>query len=57
MPRDNGELVLVHDRPGYMQKGGKPWNCAYCNYNTTCRSLSEDEESVDLIDRVQHADA
>ena len=57
VPDDNGDLVLVHDRPGYMQKGGKPWNCAYCNYNTTCRSLSENEESVDLIDRVQHADA
>jgi len=57
VPDDNGDLVLVHDRPGYMQKGGKPWNCAYCNYNTTCRSLSQDEVSVDLIDRVQHAEA
>lgn len=57
VPNDSGELVLVHDRPEYMQKGGKPWQCVYCNYNTTCRSLSEDEVSVDLIDRVQHANA
>ena len=57
VPRDNGELVLVHDRPEYQQKGAVPWNCAYCNYNTTCRSLSEDEESVDLIERSKRAAA
>lgn len=51
VPNDHGELVLVHDRPEYMQKGGKPWNCAYCQYNTVCRSLSEDEVPVEMIER------
>ena len=57
VPDDDGELHLVHDRPEYMQKGGKPWNCAYCNYNTVCRSLSEDEVPVEMIERVQNADS
>ena len=57
VPNDSGELVLVHDRPEYMQKGGKPWQCVYCTFSTMCRSLSEDEVSVDLIDRVQNAAA
>ena len=52
VPNDHGELVLVHDRPEYMQKGGKPWQCVYCNYNTTCRSLSEDEVPVKMIERI-----
>lgn len=51
VPRDNGELMLVHDRPEYQQKGAVPWNCAYCNYNTMCRSLSEDEVPVEMIER------
>lgn len=54
VPRDNGELVLVHDRPEYQQKGAVPWNCAYCNYNTTCQTLSADEVSVDLIERISN---
>ena len=53
VPRDNGELMLVEDRPEYQQKGAVPWNCAYCNYNTVCRSLSEDEVSIDMIDRIK----
>ena len=57
VPNDNGELKLIIDRPEYMQKGGKPWNCAYCNYNTMCRSLSVDEEPVELIERSQRAAA
>jgi hypothetical protein len=36
-----------------MQKGGKPWQCAYCNYNTTCRSLSEDDVPVEMIERIK----
>lgn len=57
VPDDDGELVLVHDRPEYQQKGGKPWNCAYCNYNTMCRSLSENEVPVEMIERSTRADA
>lgn len=53
VPDDNGELQFVEERPGYMQKGGKPWQCAYCNYNTTCQTLSADEVSVDLIERIK----
>ena len=56
VPNDDGELKLIIDRPEYMQKGGKPWNCAYCNYNTMCRSLSEDEEPVEMIERSKRAD-
>ena len=51
VPNDSGELVLVHDRPEYMQKGGKPWHCAYCRWNTTCRSLPEDEVPVEMVER------
>ncbi len=57
VPNDHGELVLVHDRPEYMQKGGKPWNCAYCQYNTVCRSLSEDEVPVEMIERSKRAES
>jgi hypothetical protein len=57
VPDDHGELKLIHDRPEYQQKGAKPWNCAYCNYNTTCRSLSEHEVSVDLVQRWPEEDS
>jgi hypothetical protein len=51
VPDDDGELKLIIDRPEYMQKGGKPWQCVYCNYSTMCRSLSEDEVPVKMIER------
>ena len=54
VPDDNGELQFVEERPGYMQKGGKPWNCVYCSWNTTCQTLSADEVSVDLIERISN---
>ena len=57
VPDDDGELKLIHDRPEYQQKGAKPWNCAYCNYNTVCRSLSEHEVSVDLVQRWPEEDS
>ena len=57
VPNDDGELKLIIDRPEYMQKGGKPWNCSYCNYNTMCRSLSEDEVPVDMIELSKRAAA
>ncbi len=57
VPRDNGELKLILDRPEYQQKGAVPWNCAYCQWNTVCRSLSEDEESVDLIERAHREES
>ena len=56
VPDDEGNLQLVLDRPEYMQKGGKPWQSAYCNYNTMCRSLSEDEVPVEMIERSKRAD-
>ena len=54
VPDDNGELRLIHERPEYMAKQGE-WRCRYCNYNTTCRSLPEDEVPVEMIERVQPA--
>lgn len=53
VPNDLGELKLIVDRPEYMQKGGKPWQCVYCQYSTTCRSLPEDEVPVEMIERIK----
>ena len=52
VPNDDGELKLIVDRPEYMAKQGE-WRCRYCNYNTTCRSLSEDEVPVEMIERIK----
>lgn len=57
VPNDHGELELIHDRPEYMAKKGN-WRCRYCMFNTVCRSLPADEEvPVEMVDRVQHANA
>ena len=52
VPDDDGKLHLMHERPEYMAKQGE-WRCRYCNYNTTCRSLSEDEVPVEMIERIK----
>ncbi len=52
VPNDAGELVRVDNPPGYMSKGIKPWNCAYCNYNSICRAVGPDEVSLEIVRRI-----
>jgi hypothetical protein len=52
VPDDSGELHLIEDRPAYGQRGGKPWQCAYCNYATVCRTFPAEEVSVTMIERI-----
>jgi hypothetical protein len=47
VPNDAGDLVLVDDPPDYGSKG-KPWNCAYCQHNSLCRSLGSEETPLTL---------
>ena len=47
VPNDHGDLTLVDDPPDYGSKG-KPWNCAYCQYNSLCRTLGPEETPLTL---------
>ena len=52
VPDDSGKLQEVERVPGYMEKGGKPWQCAYCQYNDACRLLLAGPVAVDMLGRI-----
>lgn len=52
VPNDAGELIEVEDVPGYMAKGAKPWQCAYCQYNDACALLPSGPVPIDMIERI-----